>query len=246
MSSALAITVLAAFAASLVECVEALTIVLAVGVSRSWRSAILGTLGGIAFLVVLIAVFGGALLHAPRDLVRIIVGTLLLLFGMRWLRKATLRAAGAMALHDESAAFARERAQLGSAAPTRGPDWLGISTAFNAVVLEGLEVVFIVLAFGVSGGALAAASLGAALALIAVVALGVAIHRPLSRVPENALKFAVGIMLAAFGTFWTAQGFGAQWFGDDVALPALVAVYGLAAWLGVAIVRRAARVARTA
>jgi uncharacterized membrane protein len=221
---------LPAFLASLVEFVEALTIVLAVGVTRGWRSALLGALTGVAFLAVLIGIFGPALALVPIGILQVVVGVLLLFFGLRWLRKAVLRSAGAIALHDESHAYEKSRASLAGAAATDGSfDWLGGITSFKAVVLEGLEVVFIVIAVGAAGGALLAGAI--------VIGAGIAVRGPLARVPENGLKFAVGILLSAFGTFWTGEGLGAAWPGDDASIVGLVCGYGAASAVAIALVR---------
>jgi uncharacterized membrane protein len=235
--------VLAAFLASAVEFVEALTIVLAVGVVRGWRSALLGTAAGVALLAGLVLAFGPALARVPLPLLLGVVGTLLLLFGLRWLRKAILRAAGVLALHDEDAAFAKEQAALRAQGTPwwRGIDVVAFLASFKAVVLEGLEVVFIVLAVGASGPLLAPAALGAALALLVVVALGLALRRPLARVPENALKFGVGAMLAGFGAFWVGEALGWAWPGADAAVVLLIAVFAGAALGLVVVARRAHR-----
>jgi uncharacterized membrane protein len=226
----------AAFLASLVEVVEAFTIVLAVGTTRGWRPALQGSLAGLALLAVLVATLGPALERVPLHWLQLAIGILLLLFGMRWLRKAILRAAGIIALHDESAAFAAETAELGRAAPRRkgSMDWLAATAAFKAVVLEGLEVVFIVIAVGAGRGLLLPASLGAAAACVLVLAIGVAVHRPLARVPENSLKFAVGVLLAAFGVFWTGEGLGIDWPAGDLVIVALVAMFFVVGLLSVA------------
>ncbi len=230
---------LPAFFASLVEFVEALTVVLAVGVTRGWRAAWIGTLAGVALLALLVAALGPALRLVPLAALQLVVGFLLLLFGMRWLRKAILRYGGTIALHDESAIYEEQTLQLSgdAAAYGGGIDRAGALVAFNAVVLEGLEVVFIVIAVGASAGALVPAALGAAAAGAVVVGAGLALRRPLSRVPENGLKFVVGTMLAAFGTFWTGEGLGVTWPADDLALPALVVGYALVALVGVQIAR---------
>lgn len=217
---------LAAFLASFVEFVEALTIVLAVGAVRGWRPAMAGTAAGIVLLIALVAVLGPLLALIPIDAVRLAVGGLLLLFGMRWLRKAILRAAGHIALHDETAAFARESAHLRSGAGVQvvGLDWPAAAAAFQAVVLEGVEVVFIVIGVGAANGLLLPASIGATIAGLMVVALGLLLHRPLARIPENALKFVVGTMISAFGIFWLGKGMGFSWPGDDFSLPLLAVI----------------------
>lgn len=210
----------AAFVASLVEVVEAFTIVLAVGSLRGWRPAVLGTAGALGVLTLLIALLGPLLDHAPLHLLQFVIGVLLLLFGMGWLRTAVLRAAGIIPLHDEDAAYAEESEYLAEAARRKHAslDWIAGLAAFKAVLLEGLEVVFIVLAVGAGRGLLWPATLGALAACATVMAAGVYVHRPLSRVPENTLKFAVGVMLSAFGVFWTGEGLGVEWPGHDLAL----------------------------
>ena len=228
-------TILAAFLASLVEFVEAMTIILAVGAVRGWRGALGGTALALAMLLAMIVLFGPALTHIPRDLVQLGVGTLTLLFGMRWLRKAILRAAGVIALHDEAAAYARETAslrRLGAAGV--GWDRVAIGTAFKITMIEGIEVVFIVIALGATGaGLLLPASVGAGAALVLVCALGAVLHRPVATIPENALKFTVGVLLCAFGTFWVGEGMGLSWPGEDLALLALMAGFGLASFVAV-------------
>ena len=213
---------LAAFLASLVEFVEALTIVLAVGTVRGWRPALGGAALGVAALALLIAILGPALSLVPLRTLQLGVGVLLLLFGARWLRKAILRAAGRLPLHDETAAFAKETAALQGAA-----DLAALMTAFKAVLLEGLEVVFIVIAVGATGNLLLPATLGAAAAFLVVLALGLALHRPLARVPENTLKFLVGAMILSFGLFWTGEGLGLAWPGADWSIPVMIL-----AWIG--------------
>lgn len=215
--------VTAAFLASLVEAVEALTIVLAVGTVRGWRPAGLGALAGLLLLALLVVVLGPVLNAAPLRLLQFSIGVLLLLFGMRWLRKAILRAAGIIALHDEEKAFAATAGELRSLArATSMADRVAMLTSFKAVVVEGLEVVFIVIAVGAGRGLLVPASAGAAAACLLVAALGFAIHQPLARVPENLLKFAVGVMLSAFGIFWLGEGLRVPWPGEDLAILILV------------------------
>jgi uncharacterized membrane protein len=217
----------AAFLASLVEVVEAFTIVLAVGTTRGWRPALQGSLAGLAVLALLVVTLGPALDRVPLHWLQLAIGILLLLFGLRWLRKAILRAANIIPLHDEAAAFAAETAELGRAGLRRGRrvDWIAATAAFKAVVLEGLEVVFIVIAVGAGRGLLLPASVGAVAACGLVLAIGFAVHRPLARVPENALKFAVGIMLTAFGVFWTGEGLGIDWPGGDLVILAFIAIF---------------------
>ena len=209
-------TILAAFLASLVEFVEALTVVLAVGSVRGWRGALSGTGAALLVLLVLISVLGTALTCIPLDVIQLAVGALLLLFGMRWLRKAILRAAGVIPLHDEAAAFAKETEAMRKIGRGGGWDKVGFATAFQITMLEGTEVVFIVIAVGAGGsGLLLPASLGALAALLLVVVLGIALHRPLTSVPENTLKFTVGVLLSAFGCFWVGEGMGLEWPGAD-------------------------------
>jgi uncharacterized membrane protein len=219
-------SVLAAFLASLVEFVEALTIVLAVGTARGWRSALLGTIAGAVLLAAIVVVLGPLLQHLDITILQLVVGTLLLLFGMRWLRKAILRAAGIIPLHDETTIFASETSELRAAGPiaTLALDPLAVITTFKAVVLEGIEVVFIVIAVGSAGDMLVPASIGAAVAGVIVIALGFALHRPLARVPENALKFAVGILLSVFGVFWVGEGLGFVWPGQDLSIVVMAVV----------------------
>jgi Ca2+/H+ antiporter, TMEM165/GDT1 family len=235
----------AAFLASLVECVEALTIVLAVGTTRGWRPALLGAAASAIFLVILVAIFGPALGRVPITTLQLIVGILLLLFGIRWLRKAILRAAGVIATHDEAKIYEKETALMRSAggASTRAHfDTIAFLACFKAVALEGLEVIFIVLAIGAgAGGSLLLASLGATVAALVVIALGVALRHPLARVPENTLKFAVGIMLTAFGVFWIGEGLALPWPGEDLALLAMIALLLLFSALAVRIARGRAR-----
>jgi uncharacterized membrane protein len=201
-------------------------VVLAVGIVRGWRNALLGATAALLLLLALIALFGRSLAWLPLSVLQLLIGTLLLLFGLRWLRKAILRSAGRLALHDEVASFAKHTTSLTNiAVPIAAWDRVALATAFKIVMLEGIEVVFIVIALGAGAGRLLAASVGAAAALLTVVALGVALHRPLGRIPENTLKSGVGIMLAAFGTFWVAEGMHLAWPYADWSLLALIAAY---------------------
>ena len=237
-------TALAAFLASAVECVEGATIVLAVGTVRGWRSALGGTAVALVTLAVLVAALGPALTQLPEHVLQLFVGTLLLLFGMRWLRKAVLRSAGLIALHDEDAVFRNEAANLRLAQATAryGVDPIALATAFKAVLLEGVEIVFIVLAVSVGGADLQrTAILGALAAAVLVTLAAVAVHRPLTRVPENTLKFAVGVVISAFGIFWSGEGLGVVWPGGDLSLPLVAAGLLLCALLGVRIASRAPR-----
>ena len=233
---------LAAFLASLVECVEALTIVLAVGSARGWRSAIIGAASGVFGLAVLVATCGPALTRIPLTWLQLTIGVLLLLFGMRWLRTAVLRAARIIPLHDESAIFVREQALLGQHVhyPTAAGqlDPLALLTTLKAVLLEGLEIVFIVLGVGSVGRSLVPPAIGALVAAMLITLLGIAIRTPLSRVPENTLKFAVGVLLSAFGTFWIGEGLAFLWPGGDLAVPALALGFFTAAAVGVMLTHR--------
>jgi len=232
--------VLSAFLASAVEMVEALTIVLAVGITRGWRSALTGVGAAIVVLAGIVAGLGPALTVVPLGALRLVVGSLLLIFGLQWLRKAILRASGYKALHDEDAIFARELAEAGRAQlDTRaGLDWYAFALSFKGVLLEGLEVAFIVLTFGSTQGNIGLAALGAGAAVVLVTAVGIAVRAPLSRVPENLMKFAVGIMLTSFGSFWATEGAGAHWPGGDAALLGVLAVMVGASGLLVTLLRR--------
>jgi uncharacterized membrane protein len=235
-------TVLAAFLASFVEVVEAFTIILAVGLTRGWRPALIGA--GLALLVLaaLVLAFGPLIAAIPIHLVQFVVGVLLILFGMRWLRKAILRSAGVIALRDEEQAFARETAELQRQASDRRADYVAGLAAFKAVLLEGVEVIFIVIAVGTTRGLTLYAALGALAAVLIVAVIGLFVHRPLSQVPENTLKYVVGLMLSSFGVFWTGEGLGAEWPGADLALIGIFVIFAIAAWL----FGRQARAGRTA
>lgn len=230
----------AAFVASVVEVVEAFTIVLAVSTLRGWRPAAFGTLAALGVLGLLVLILGPLLDRAPLHLLQLVIGVLLLLFGMGWLRKAALRSAGIIPLHDENAAFSAQTASLTDEARRRQTSmtWIAGITAFKAVLLEGLEVVFIVIAVGAGRGLLWPASLGALAACLAVLSVGIVVHRPLARVPENTLKFGVGVMLSAFGIFWTGEGLGVEWPGQDYALFLFAALFLAAAAGAAAIIRR--------
>jgi uncharacterized membrane protein len=227
--SSTVILFLAVFAASAVEAVEALTIVLAVGVVRGWRSTLIGVGAASAALAAIVAALGPALAHVPISTLRLIVGALLLAFGLQWLRKAVLRASGYLPLHDEAVAFERERAEAGVAAETSSAamDWYSFTVAFKGVLLEGLEVAFIVVTFGSTQGHLGLAAAAAAAAAVLVVLVGVIVRGPLQRVPENSLKFGVGVLLTSFGVFWGGEGAGVDWPGSDAAILAVVAFVAL-------------------
>jgi Ca2+/H+ antiporter, TMEM165/GDT1 family len=232
----------AAFLSSLVEAVEALTIVLAVGTVRGWRPAGLGALIGLVLLALIVLALGPLLDRVPLRPLQLAIGVLLLLFGMRWLRKAILRAAGVIPLHDETIAYAAEMAQLREQERDHKAqlDWFAALASFKAVVLEGLEVVFIVIAVGAGRGLIIPASIGAIAACILVTGVGFVVHRPLARVPENTLKFTVGVMLSAFGVFWIGEGLGVPWPGEDIAIIAFAALFLLVALVAVVLTRRPA------
>lgn len=240
---AAAFLVLSVFLACCVEAVEALTVILATGVTRGWRASLYGAGAGIAALAVIVAVLGPAVTQVPLNGLRVVVGGLLLVFGLGWLLKAVLRAAGLKALHDEAAVYDRQVAASAAAGgkPVSGLDRYAFTLSFKAVLLEGLEVVFIVLTFGANQGNIPLAAAGGIAAVVLVSAAGFAVRAPLTRVPENTLKFTVGVMLTSFGVFWAGEGVGVDWPGSDAALLALIAVFGLAS-VGLA---RAARPART-
>jgi uncharacterized membrane protein len=237
----------AVFLACAVEGVEATTIVLAAGTARDWRSAGAGTLAALAALGVVVAALGPAVSALPLTGLRLVIGALLLVFGLQWLRKAILRASGYKALHDEDAIYRRQLAQAeaSAAATTAGRtarrlrvDGYGFTLAFKGVLLEGLEVVVIVLTFGAGQHQLGLAAVAAACAVLIVAAAGAAVRMPLARVPENTLKFVVGIMLTAFGLFWGVEGAGAHWPGSDAALLVLVPAVALWALALTALLRR--------
>jgi Ca2+/H+ antiporter, TMEM165/GDT1 family len=228
----------AAFVASTVEVVEAFTIVLAVASVRGWRPALGGAAAALGVLAVVVAALGPLLSLIPLHVLQLVIGVLLLLFGLGRLRKAVLRAAGLMALHDEAAIYARESLRIGgdvrSASAANG---VAALASFQAVLLEGLEVVFIVLAVGAGRGLMVPASIGALAAFVAVMAIGLLVRKPLANVPENTLKFGVGVMLSAFGVFWTSEGLGAPWPGADWALFGLAGAFLIVALALVALVR---------
>ena len=231
----------AVFLACAVEAVEATTIVLAAGTARDWRSAATGMTAAIVLLAIIVAALGPAVSALPLRELRLVVGALLLIFGLQWLRKAILRASGYKALHDEDAIY-RTQLAAAAAAPRRRfgsvPDWYAFTLSFKGVLLEGLEVVFIALTFGGNAHNIPLAAVAAGCAVVVVAAVGAAVRAPLARVPENTLKFIVGIMLTAFGTFWGAEGAGAHWPGSDAALLVLVPAIALFAVGLVAVLRR--------
>ncbi|HWY17546.1 MAG TPA: hypothetical protein VNY27_02415 [Solirubrobacteraceae bacterium] len=233
---------LSVFLACTVEAVEALTIVLAVGATRSWSSALSGVGAATLALAAIVAALGPALTSLPIDVLRVLIGGMLLIFGLKWLRKAILRAAGLKALHDELETF-RTESEAARAAGARHPgfDGYAFTISFKGVLLEGLEVVFIVLTFGANQHRVPLAAATAGLAVLLVVAAGVAARAPLARVPENTMKFAVGVMLSSFGMFWAAEGAGVSWPGGDAALLAIVPGVLLGAIAMVWTLRRATR-----
>jgi uncharacterized membrane protein len=234
--------ILTVFVACTVEAVEALTIVLAAGLTRQWRSTFQGMALALVVLAVVIGVLGPTITLLPLGALRLVVGALLAIFGLQWLRKAVLRATGFKALHDEASAYLREvtAAEAAGSSVRRGlvTDWYAFTLAFKGVLLEGLEVVFIVLTFGASQRNIGAAVAGAACAIVVVAAVGMAVRAPLAKVPENAMKFAVGIMLTSFGVFWGAEGTGVRWPGNDLALLVLVPTMALVSLACVAVLRQ--------
>jgi uncharacterized membrane protein len=240
--------ILTVFVACVVEAIEALTIVLAAGLTREWRSTFSGLAAALAVLAVIVAVLGPTITLLPLTALRLVVGALLAIFGLQWLRKAVLRATGYKALHDEASAYLREVAAAKQAAVSsrRGvADWYAFTLSFKGVLLEGLEVIFIVITFGANQRDVGAAVIGAVAAVVVVAVTGVAVRAPLARVPENALKFAVGIMLTSFGTFWGAEGAGVSWPGHDAALLVLVPVVALVS-LGYTVLLRRPQAVRPA
>ncbi len=224
------VAVVPVFIASVVECVEAWTIVVAVGLTRGWRAALIGVGAALGVLGILLAIFGVAVVDSiDEHLFEVVVGTLLVLFGLRWMRKAILRYTGVIPLHDEEKAFRSEVDELTHTPRSVGFDWVGFAIAGKAMLLEGLEITFLVITLGASGTAsYPVAITGAVAAFIFVGSVGFSVRRPLSRVPENTLKAFVSVMLATFGTYWVAEGFGVDWFAGAWAL-----VYLFVAWLAV-------------
>ena len=236
--SGVVVLVGAVFLASCVEMVEALTIVLAVGHTRGWRAALQGSAVAIVVLAALVASFGPALVRVPLNELRLIVGAVLLIFGMQWLRKAILRASGLKALHDEDAIYREKVAELKALDASVNLDRVAFVVAFKGVFLEGLEVVILVLTLGSSAHRLGLAAVGAAAAVVLVGVVGVVVAKQLSKVPENAMKMSVGVLLVTYGTFWTGEGLKVKWPGGDVMLAAFVGIYAVVTWLLVLVVRR--------
>jgi uncharacterized membrane protein len=236
----------AVFLACAVEAVEATTIVLAAGTTRGWRSASTGTVAALAVLAVVVAILGPAVSALPLRGLRLVIGALLLVFGLQWLRKAILRASGHKAKHDEERIYqAQVAAASGQAGAGNGTgrdhwagDWYGFTLAFKGVLLEGLEVVVIVLTFGANQHALGLAAIAAGCAVVVVALVGLAVRAPLARVPENTLKFIVGIMLTSFGLFWGVEGAAAHWPGSEAALLVIVPAVALLALAAVALLAR--------
>ena len=237
----LLVAAIPAFIGAFVEFVEAYTIVVAIGLTRGWRAPLLGAGAAVATLGALVAIFGITLVTViDAHLFALVVGTLLLLFGLKWIRKSILRYAGIVALHDEELIFQREVAELRGQgrAPDRF-DWIGFLASYKAMLLEGLEVAFIVIALGAAGGQqLIASTIGAGAAFVVVGIIGSFVRAPLSRVPENTLKFFVGAMLCTFGVFWSAEGFGVEWPGGSLALVALFGGFVFVSWLAVRLLGR--------
>lgn len=229
----------AAFIGSAVESTEALTIVLAIGLTRGWRAPLLGTVAAVVLLAILVVLFGQFIVtRVPDWALKLVVGTLLLLFGIRWLHKAVLRSAGVIAMHDEVKAYEDTVNDLRSAIGRQ--DWVGFILALKGVFLEGLEVVFIVIGVGGTGKGLPAAVIGGLAAMVVITVTGVVVRRPLARVPENTLKYAVGVVLTSLGTFWAAEGMGAKWPLDFVSILGLVVIYYLASRIAIALIKRPA------
>ncbi|MEO8286161.1 MAG: hypothetical protein ABI670_06960 [Chloroflexota bacterium] len=245
MSTQWLVGFLSSFLASGVEVVEAVTIVLAAGVTRGWRSTWYGVIAAAVVLAALVALLGATLeTLIPLEALRIVIGTLLLIFGLQWLRKAIMRYTGLKELHDEEKIYEREVAELrsgpGVVATTAGAavmDWTAFTVSFKGVLLEGLEVVFIVITFGLSARDISPALFGAIAAAVLVTLVALLVHKPLTRVPENTLKFVVGIMLTAFGTFWAGEGVGLQWPGEDLSILGLLVFYAASAGAIIALLR---------
>jgi len=237
VSSGVVVLVGAVFLACAVEMVEALTIVFAVGHTRGWRSAFEGVAAALVALAALVAVFGPALIHVPLTWLRLVVGGVLLIFGMQWLRKAILRSSGLKAKHDEDAIYQETVAELENLTPGTNRDRVAFVMAFKGVFLEGLEVVITVLTLGTSAHRLGLASVTAAVALVLVAIIGAVVAKQLSSVPENAMKMSVGVLLVTYGTFWVGEGLKVKWPGNDTFLLAFVALYALVCWVLVTVIK---------
>lgn len=239
----------ASFLASMVEFVEAFTIVLVVGITINWKSSLLGTLYAVLALAILVAIFGVTLVqYIPIVLLRLIIGIILVMFGMKWLKKAIMRYSGRKAFHDEEAIYEEEMAMIRSRGESisQAINPFGVVTAFKSVLLEGLEVAFIIVTFGITGGhsgttqsnSIMSAIIGATAAGIIVIGLGLLVRAPLTKIPENTLKFIVGIMLTSFGTFWGGEGLGVSWPGQDLMILVLVGIYLAFAFVAVQVLRQ--------
>jgi uncharacterized membrane protein len=237
VSSGVVVLVGAVFLACAVEMVEALTIVFAVGHTRGWRSAFEGVAAALLALAALVAAFGPALVHVPLSALRLIVGGVLLIFGMQWLRKAILRSSGLKARHDEDAIYHETVAELQNASTSTGRDRIAFVMAFKGVFLEGLEVVVTVLTLGTSAHRLGLAAAVAAIAVVMVAIVGAVVARQLSSVPENAMKMSVGVLLVSYGTFWVGEGLKVRWPGNDSFLVAFVGLYAVLCWALIAMIR---------
>ena len=239
VSSGVVVLVGAVFLTCCVEMVEALTIVFAVGHTRGWRSAFEGSAAALLVLAALVAAFGPALVSVPLNILRLVVGGVLLIFGMQWLRKAILRSSGLKSMHDEDAIYEAKVAELRAAGRSEGRDRIAFVMAFKGVFLEGLEVVVAVLTLGTSAHRLGLAASVAGVAIVVVAMTGVIVAKQLSRVPENAMKMSVGILLITYGTFWTGEGLRVRWPGGDSMLLGLIAIYAVVSWVGVSVLRQA-------
>jgi Ca2+/H+ antiporter, TMEM165/GDT1 family len=239
VSSGDAVLVVAVFIACAVEMVEALTIVFAVGHTRGWRSALQGSASALVVLAALVGAFGPALVHVPIGALRLIVGGVLLVFGLQWLRKAILRSSGFLGKHDEDAIYKKKVAELVADGRAPGHDHVAFVVAFKGVFLEGLEVVVAVLTLGTAANRLGLAIISAGAALVVVGVVGAVVAKQLSRVPENAMKTLVGVMLVSYGTFWTGEGLKVKWPGGDTMLVGLVGIYLVVTWAYVAWLRSA-------
>ena len=237
VSSGVVVLVGAVFLACAVEMVEALTIVFAVGHTRGWRSALEGVAAALVALTALVAAFGPALVHVPLTWLRLIVGGVLLIFGMQWLRKAILRSSGLKAKHDEDAIYQETVAELENSAPGVNRDRIAFVMAFKGVFLEGLEVVITVLTLGTSAHRLGLAAAAAAVALVLVAIIGAVVAKQLSSVPENAMKMSVGVLLVTYGTFWVGEGLKVRWPGNDTFLLAFVGIYAVVCWVLVTMIK---------
>jgi len=232
--TALVFAVGASFLASCVEFVEAFTVILAVGITRNWRSSLLGAATAAALLAAIIAVFGLTLAsRVPLPVLRGVIGTLVLVFGLKWMRKAILRYARVKDMHDEGEIFAEETMALSRQGQARAFDWLGFTVSLKSTLLEGLEVAFIVITFGLNSGRMSLAVLGAGCAFVVVGLAGFAVRKPLEQVPENTMKFVVGVMLSTFGTFWAGEGLGVEWPSADLSIMPLLGLYLCFSWLAV-------------